>query len=84
MSIARPARWCMISRTAFHFEGKLWATLPLLALRPGELTRRYVHGERASFVSPMALFLFSVFMLFTVVAHLPTVHDGERARRGGR
>jgi hypothetical protein len=50
----------------FHFDGKLWKTLPLLAWRPGELTRRYVTGERARFVSPMALFLFSIFSLFAV------------------
>ena len=49
-----------------HFEGKIWRTLPLLAWRPGELTRRYVHGERAHFVSPIALFLFSVFLMFAV------------------
>ncbi len=55
----------------FHFEGKFWTTLPKLAFRPGELTRRYVHGERAKFVSPMAMFLFSVFLLFAVVANLP-------------
>jgi len=51
---------------ALHFEGKIWHTLPLLAWRPGELTRRYVEGERARFVSPMALFLFSVFLMFAV------------------
>lgn len=51
---------------ALHFEGKTWRTLPLLALRPGELTRRYIAGERARFVSPMALFLFSVFLMFAV------------------
>lgn len=50
----------------FHFDGKLWRTLPLLAWRPGELTRRYVEGERARFVSPMALFLFSIFFMFAV------------------
>lgn len=51
----------------FHFEGKIWKTLPMLAFHPGDLTRRYVHGERAKFVSPMALFLFSVFLLFAAV-----------------
>ncbi|HEU4652075.1 MAG TPA: DUF3667 domain-containing protein [Croceibacterium sp.] len=50
----------------FHFEGKTWRTLPMLAQRPGELTRRYIAGERARFVSPMALFLFSVFLMFAV------------------
>ena len=49
-----------------HVEGKIWRTLPMLAFRPGQLTRRYIDGERARFVSPMALFLFSVFLMFAV------------------
>lgn len=61
-----------IAHGVFHFEGKIWRTLPMLAFRPGELTRRYVAGERARFVSPMAIFLFSVFLLFAVVANLPS------------
>lgn len=52
----------------FHFEGKIWRTLPELAFRPGRLTRRYIDGERAKFVSPMALFLFTVFLIFAVFA----------------
>ena len=50
----------------FHFEGKVWRTLPMLAVKPGDLTRRYIHGQRARFVSPLALFLFSVFLMFAV------------------
>lgn len=52
----------------FHFEGKIWNTLPLLSWRPGDLTRRYIHGERARFVSPLALFLFAVFLTYAVLA----------------
>ena len=59
-----------LAHGVFHFEGKIWRTLPLLAFRPGELTRRYVDGERARFVSPLALFLFSVFLMFAVMANL--------------
>ena len=51
---------------ALHFEGKLWRTLPMLVFRPGRLTRRYIDGERARFVSPMALFLFTIFLMFAV------------------
>jgi hypothetical protein len=47
-----------------HFEGKTWRTLPLLAWRPGKLTREYIDGKRASYVSPIALFLFVVFLTF--------------------
>lgn len=50
----------------FHFEGKIWRTLPLLAWRPGRLTREYIDGRRASYVSPIALFLFVVFLTFAV------------------
>ena len=57
----------------FHFEGKIWRTLPLLAWRPGRLTREYIDGRRASYVSPIALFLFCVFLLFaTINAVVPT------------
>lgn len=52
----------------FHFEGKIWNTLPLLSWRPGDLTRRYIHGERARFISPLALFLFAVFLTYAVLA----------------
>ena len=51
----------------FHFEGKIWRTLPMLMLQPGSLTRRYIAGERARFVSPLALFLFSVFLMFATI-----------------
>ncbi len=51
----------------FHFEGKIWRTIPLLVWKPGKLTREYIDGRRASYVSPIALFLFCVFLLFAVV-----------------
>jgi hypothetical protein len=49
-----------------HFDTKSWRTLPLLIARPGLLTRRYIDGQRARYVSPLALFLFSVFLMFFV------------------
>lgn len=47
----------------FHFEGKVYRTIPMLFYKPGSLTRRYIAGERVRFVSPLALFLFSVFLM---------------------
>jgi hypothetical protein len=52
----------------FHFEGKIWRTLPMLAIHPGRLTREYIDGRRASYISPVALFLFSIFLMFAVVS----------------
>ena len=66
-----------------HFEGKTSNTLPLLAWRPGELTRRYIDGERAKFVSPIALFLFSVFLMFAILSATSTkvtVNEAKMAR----
>src|SRR3954453_8785187 len=51
----------------FNFEGKIWRTLPMLALRPGERTRRYTPGERARFCSPVGLYLFTVFAMFAAL-----------------
>lgn len=59
-----------IAHGVFHFEGKIWRTLPMLVWRPGDLTRRYVAGERARFVSPLALFLFTVFLMFATISAL--------------
>ena len=53
-----------------HFEGKIWRTLPMLVWRPGQLTREYIDGRRASYVSPIALFLFVIFLLFAVFSAL--------------
>ena len=55
-----------IMHGVLHLDGKLWRTLPLLTLKPGKITRRYIDGERAKFVSPMGMFLFTVFLMFGV------------------
>ena len=64
-----------LAHGVLHFEGKIWRTLPMLAWRPGDLTRRYIRGERARFVSPLALFLFTAFMMFAIVSNLPLVPE---------
>ena len=81
------AFWHDLAHGVLHFEGKIWRTLPMLAWRPGELTRRYIAGERARFVSPMALFLFSVFLMFAIFSliggpfafHQPPITPEARA-----
>ena len=63
-----------------HLDGKLANTLPLLLLKPGQLTRRYIAGERRRFVSPMGLFLFSVTILFLLMQALG-VHIGQMSEQ---
>jgi hypothetical protein len=49
-----------------HFDAKGVRTAPLLTFRPGLLTRRYIDGQRTRYVSPMALFLFCIFLMYFV------------------
>ena len=73
-----------VAHGVLHFEGKVWRTLPLLLWQPGELTRDYVEGKRARFVSPMALFLFSVFLMFAVLGMTGSISapDTSQVRSG--
>lgn len=58
-----------------HFDGRIWRTLPLLFLNPGKLTREWCQGKRARYVSPLAIFLFTLFVIFfsLTFVHAPTV-----------
>lgn len=51
-----------------HFDTKAWRTLPMVLFRPGTLTRNWVHGKRARYISPLALFLFCIFAMFFAFA----------------
>jgi hypothetical protein len=73
------AFWHDLLHAVLHFEGKLGRTLPMLVWRPGELTRRYIEGQRARFVSPIAMFLFSVFLMFAVFSSLGGVAYKDRS-----
>lgn len=47
-----------------HFDARIWRTLPLLIGNPGRLTREWVEGKRTRYVSPLAIFLFTIFLMF--------------------
>lgn len=49
-----------------HLDGRIWRTLPMLIARPGQMSRQYIEGRRTRYVSPIALYLFSVFLMFFV------------------
>jgi len=53
-----------------HFDAKGFRTVPLLFFRPGLLTRRYIEGQRTRYVSPMALFLFCIFLAYFIFSLL--------------
>lgn len=63
-----------------HFDTRSWRTLPLLFGRPGLLTRRYIDGQRTRYVSPLALFLFCVFLMFFVFSTVGGSSVGSRSQ----
>lgn len=54
-----------------HFDGRFWRTLPLLALNPGRLTREWIMGRRTRYVSPLAMFLCTLFVMFMALSFAP-------------
>jgi hypothetical protein len=67
-----------------HFDAKGFRTMPLLFFRPGVLTRRYIEGQRTRYVSPMALFLFCIFLMYFVFSLVvgeggPKLNVGSKA-----
>ncbi|MBL8547863.1 MAG: DUF3667 domain-containing protein [Hyphomonadaceae bacterium] len=48
----------------WHLDTKTWRTVPMVLFRPGTLTRNYVYGKRARYLSPLTMFLFAIFLMF--------------------
>lgn len=68
-----------------HFDGRLWRTLPLLASNPGRLSREWRAGRRVRYIQPLHLFLFAIFLFFTLpqltgrhLINLPSADSIER------
>jgi hypothetical protein len=53
------------------WDGKLASTLKLLVMRPGELTRQFLDGRRARFISPLRLYLSASLVFFLLAGRTP-------------
>lgn len=51
----------------FAVDGRVWRSLVPLFFRPGALTRAWMDGRRAAFLTPLRLLLFFSILLFLVV-----------------
>jgi hypothetical protein len=51
-----------------HADSRLWRTLRLLWLQPGQLTREFMEGRRVSFLPPVRLYLVFSVIFFTLVS----------------
>lgn len=50
------------------WDGKFISTLRLLFLKPGELTKQFLDGRRAHFISPLRLYLSASVLFFLMMA----------------
>ncbi|MGD9981450.1 MAG: DUF3667 domain-containing protein [Hyphomonadaceae bacterium] len=67
----------------WHLDTKTWRTLPMVVFRPGTLTRNYVYGKRARYLSPLTMFLFAIFLMFFAFSTIETPSDFGQMRGGG-
>ncbi len=65
------------------FDGRAARTLGLLLFRPGELSRRYLDGRRASFVPPVRLLVIVLFVFFLTLELSGTALVQFRLRPAG-
>ena len=71
---ANRSLWALVEELAwnvFNLDTKAWRTVPRLIGRPGTLTRSYIDGKRARYLTPLATFLLCYFSMFLVFSALP-------------
>jgi hypothetical protein len=67
----------------FHFDGKVFRTARLLLLKPGELTRRFLAGQRVPYVPPIRLYVFISFIFFLLLGWMAGHEEEAESRAVG-
>ena len=70
-------------REAFELDSRLVQTLKLLLFKPGALALEFSRNRRASYVSPIRLYLFVSILFFFLLAITTEVPDDANADRPG-
>ena len=60
-----------VTHSLLHLDSRVWSTLRLLMLRPGELTREFIAGRHLKYLPPFRLYLAVSILFFAVSALLP-------------
>ena len=69
--------WQLIQE-AFEVDGRITQSLYLLFLQPGALSREFSNNRRASYISPIRLYLFTSILFFFVAAlEAPDIRNSD-------
>jgi hypothetical protein len=60
-----------ITHSLLHLDSRVWQTLKLLILKPGELTREFIAGRHQAYLPPVRLYLAVSILFFALSALLP-------------
>jgi hypothetical protein len=60
-----------VTHSLLHLDSRVWRTLRLLVLRPGELTREFIAGRHQRYLPPFRLYLAISVLFFALSALLP-------------
>ena len=60
-----------VTHSLLHLDSRVWRTLRLLVLRPGELTREFIAGRHQRYLPPFRLYLAVSVLFFALSALLP-------------
>jgi len=60
-----------VTHSLLHLDSRVWRTVRLLALRPGELTREFIAGRHQQYIPPFRLYLAVSILFFALTALLP-------------
>ncbi|MEX1994130.1 MAG: DUF4286 family protein [Steroidobacteraceae bacterium] len=60
-----------VTHSILHLDSRVWRTLRLLVLRPGELTREFIAGRHQRYLPPFRLYFAISILFFALSALLP-------------
>ena len=60
-----------VTHSLLHLDSRVWRTLRLLVLKPGELTREFIAGRHQRYLPPFRLYLAISILFFALSALLP-------------
>ncbi|MGH8250408.1 MAG: DUF4286 family protein [Steroidobacteraceae bacterium] len=72
-----------VTHSILHLDSRVWRTLRLLVLKPGELTREFIAGRHQRYLPPFRLYLAVSILFFALSALLPDSFDSGMSANGG-